>query len=174
MKAVVIYKGKYGATRQYAQWVGGELNLPVFTTSEVQKKDVINVDVVIIGTSVYIGKLQVTKWLKQNLATLANKRIFLFLVAGTLPDETQKLDAYIRAGVPEEIRKQCDIFYLPGRLIIKKLSWPDHFMLKMGAKLAKDPNERKRMLTDYDLVKKEKITPLLQSVKQLDTALQTA
>ena len=29
MKGIIIYKGKYGATAQYAQWLGEELNFPV-------------------------------------------------------------------------------------------------------------------------------------------------
>lgn len=167
MKGVVVYKGKYGATRQYSQWVGEELDFPVFMTSEVNKKDMTDADLIIVGTSVYIGKLQVMKWLKENSAILVNKKLFLFLVAGTPPDQKQKLDVYIQACVPEEIRGRCEIFYLPGRLVIKKLSWLDRFMLKMGARLAKDPNERNTMLTDYDLVQKEKIEPLIKKIKEL-------
>lgn len=174
MKGVVIYKGKYGATRQYAQWVGEELNFPVLKTSEAEQQQIKDADLVILGTSVYIGKLQVAKWLKENLTILANKKLFLFLVAGTPPDQKQKLDAYIQGGVPEEIRGRCEIVYLPGRLTINKLSWPDRFMLKMGARLTKDPNDRKTMLTDYDLVKKEKITPLIQKVNELLEILQPA
>jgi menaquinone-dependent protoporphyrinogen IX oxidase len=174
MKGVVIYKGKYGATRQYAQWVGEELNFPVLKTSEAEQKQIKDADLVILGTSVYIGKLQVAKWLKENLTILVNKKLFLFLVAGTPPDQKQKLDAYIQAGVPEEIRGRCEIVYLPGRLTINKLSWLDRFMLKMGARLTKDPNDRKTMLTDYDLVKKEQITPLIQKVKDHFEILQPA
>ena len=174
MKAVVIYKGKYGATRQYAQWVGEELNFPVLQTSEVQEKNIADADLVIIGTSVYIGKLQIAKWLKRNSAMLVNKKLFLFLVSGTPPDEKQKLESYIKTGVPEEIRKHCEFFYLPGRLVIKKLSWLDRFMLKMGARLAKDQKDKKVMLTDYDLVKKENITGLLQSVRKFHSIPQPA
>ena len=29
MKGLIIFKGKYGATRQYAGWIGDELQLPV-------------------------------------------------------------------------------------------------------------------------------------------------
>ena len=29
MKGIIIYKGKYGATRQYADWLGKELNLQI-------------------------------------------------------------------------------------------------------------------------------------------------
>lgn len=167
MKTVIVYKGKYGATRQYAWWAGEELGCPVLTADEVQEKDIAEADSVILGTSVYIGKLQITKWLKKYASLLRNKKLFLFLVAGTPPDQKEKLDAYIRAGVPEEVRQQCEIFYLPGRLVMKKLSWFDRFMLNMGARLAKDPADKKNMLTEYDHVKKEHITGLLRSAEKL-------
>jgi len=41
--------------------VGAELSLPVLPTSEMKKNDIEDADFVIIGISVYIGKLQVSK-----------------------------------------------------------------------------------------------------------------
>jgi hypothetical protein len=51
---------------------------------------------------------------------------------------------------------------------IKNLSFWDRFMLKMGAKLTKDPIEKKRMLTDFNAVKKENIEPLIESVRKFE------
>jgi hypothetical protein len=42
----------------------------------------------------------------------------------------------------------------------------DKFMLKMGAWLAKDPEDRGNMLSDYDEVKKENIPELTAAVRQ--------
>ena len=49
----------------------------------------------------------------QILFTLKNKKVFFFLVAGTPPDQKQKLDGYVKAGVPNEIPMHSDIFFLP-------------------------------------------------------------
>jgi hypothetical protein len=51
-------------------------------------------------------------------------------------------------------------------MIMKNLSWKDRFMLKMGARLAKNPGESKRMLTDYNSVKKENISGIIAAVKK--------
>ena len=48
---------------------------------------------------------------------------------------------------------------------MRNLSVWDRFMLKMGAKLVKDPLEKKAMLTDFDHVKKEKVIPIMEGVK---------
>jgi menaquinone-dependent protoporphyrinogen IX oxidase len=166
MKRIIIYKGKYGATRQYAEWLGEQLGMPVTATENIKGRNLRDVDIVIIGTSVYIGKLQVSKWINENLEYLKNKKVFIFLVAGTPPDQKQKLQEYIKAGVPKELQVHSDIFFLPGRLNIAGLSWKDRFLLKMGARLTKDPVERKNMLTDYNNVKKENLGPLLKRVKE--------
>jgi menaquinone-dependent protoporphyrinogen IX oxidase len=166
MKGLIVYKGKYGATAQYAQWLGEELRFPVYSSPEADEKVLQEPGIVIIGTSVYIGKLQISHWLKINEPILQDKKLFLFLVAGTPPGEKEKLEVYIRSGVPASLQNKLSTCFLPGRLIIAKLSWKDRFMLKIGAGLTKDPGEKKRMLTDYDHVKKENISNLVQEIKK--------
>ena len=170
MNGLIVYKGKYGATQQYTEWLGKELNLPVYTAAELQKKDLSLCDFIIIGSSVYIGKLQISQWLRSNTASIRGKKIFFFQVAATPPDQKEKLETYMRSGVPEELRPGCDFFYYPGKMIIRELSWTDRFMLKMGARLTKDPAAKKTMLTDYNHVKKENITSLVNAVKKFCTA----
>lgn len=166
MKGIVIYKGKYGATKQYADWLGQVLSLPVVMTDNISGRQLKEFDYLLLGSSVYIGKLQIQKWLKDNIAYLRGKKIFLFQVAGTPPGEKEKRQAYNRASIPEEILKNCEFYFLPGRMIIQKLSWKDRLMMKMGAWLTKDPSAKKAMLTDYNNVRKENIAALLNAVRK--------
>ena len=166
MKGIVIYKGKYGATKQYAKWIGGELGLPVADSKDIKENELSYYDFLLIGTSVYIGKLQIQKWLKDNIAYLHGKKIFLFQVAATPPDEKEKRQAYNRASIPEEILNNCQFYFLRGRMIMQQLSWKDRFMLKMGARLTKDPKAKKGMLTDFDEVTKDKIFGMCVAVKK--------
>ncbi|MGZ8559618.1 MAG: flavodoxin domain-containing protein, partial [Chitinophagaceae bacterium] len=170
MKGIIVYKGKYGATMQYAQWLAEELNLLTFNVDGVPPETLLNFDFMIIGSSVYIGKLQISKWLGENLAAIRDKKIFFFQVAGTPPEETEKVQAYIRSGVPAEILGQAEVFFYPGKMIFKELSWKDRLMLKMGARLTKDPAARKTMLTDYNRVKKENISGLVDAVNKFCAA----
>lgn len=166
MKGIVIYKGKYGATKQYAKWIGQELGLSVVGSKNIKENELSYYDFLLIGTSVYIGKLQIQKWLKDNLACLHEKKIFLFQVAATPPEEKEKRQAYNVASIPSTIMNDCEFYFLPGRMIMKKLSWKDKFMLKMGARLTKDPAAKKVMLTDYNNVRKENIAALLNAVRE--------
>ncbi len=164
MKGIVIYKGKYGATSQYAQWLGEELGLQVKSADTVKHDEAGSFDYLILGSSVYIGKLQLEAWLSKNEEILTGKKIFFFLVAGTPPSETEKLMSYIRKGIPELLFPFCEYYFLPGKLDMKVLSWKDKFMLRMGARLAKDPADRVNMLTPYDNVKKDNLLTLMEDV----------
>jgi menaquinone-dependent protoporphyrinogen IX oxidase len=167
MKTVIIYKGKYGATRQYGEWLSEELHAPVVSTEDYKESELLASDIVVLGSSVYIGQLQIKQWLKEHEQLLLNKKVFLFVVCGTPPEEREKLQPYINSSVPSSILKHMHVYFLHGRLIYKKLSRMDKFMLRMGAMLTRDKKTRKTMLSDYDDVKKMSLIPLITDVRKI-------
>ena len=166
MKGLVIYKGRYGATKQYAMWIGEQLQLSVADADRFPADQLINYDYFILGSSVYIGKLEIKNWVKKNLSLLQNKNIFLFQVAASPVTQLQKRVEFNKASIPPDLLKKIKVYYLPGRMIMRNLSKWDRFMLKMGARLTKDPVEKKEMLTDFDNVKPQNIQPLVEAVKK--------
>jgi menaquinone-dependent protoporphyrinogen IX oxidase len=165
MRGLVIYKGKYGATKQYAMWIGQALKLPVASADRFPIDELSKYDYFILGSSVYIGKLEIKDWLKKNFDLLQNKKIFFFQVAASPVTQIEKRESFNKASLNATILKKIQFYYLPGRMIIRNLSAWDRFMLKMGAKLTKDPVEKKAMLTDFDHVKKENILPVIEAVR---------
>ena len=165
MNGLVIYKGKYGATKQYAMWIGQELKLPVASADRFPVDELPKYDYFILGSSVYIGKLEIKDWLKKNFDLLQSKKLFFFQVAGSPTEQIEKRESYNKASLPTSILKKIRFYYLPGRMIMRNLSGWDRFMLKMGARLTKDPVEKKTMLTDFDNVKKENILPIVETVR---------
>jgi menaquinone-dependent protoporphyrinogen IX oxidase len=166
MKGLVIYKGKYGATKQYAMWIGQELQLPVASADRFPVDELPNYDYFILGSSVYIGKLEIKDWLKKNFQVMQNKKIFLFQVAASPVEQIEKRESYNKASLSPAILENIQFYYyLSERMIMRNLSGWDRFMLNMGAKLTKDPVEKKTMLTDFDHVKKENIFPIIEAVR---------
>lgn len=165
MKGILIYKGKYGATQQYATWIGADTRLQVKCTHECEESDLRGKDFLVIGTSVYMGMLGIKEWLKMNLALLKGKKIFLFVVCGTPASETEKQEEYIRSSVPEQIRQHCTIWFLPGRLNYKKISWADKFLLRIGSIFAGNDKEKSRMLNGFDGVKRENVNVIVSDIK---------
>ncbi len=86
---------------------------------------------------------------------LQNKKIFLFQVAASPPQESEKNQAYNVWGIPAQLISNCKLYFLPGRMIMNTLSAWDRLMLKMGARMTKDPIESKRMLTEFNDVKRK-------------------
>lgn len=166
MKGIIVYKGKYGATAQYASWLGSALNLQVLKTDIANTDKVSNARYVIIGTSVYIGKLQVASWLKKNVSVLKGKKLIFFIVGGTPLNEAAKLNGYYTQGVPAELRQTASIHFLPGSLQFSRLSLMDKILLRMGARLAAAKGE-KMHVGDYNDVKREHIAPVVQEARLL-------
>jgi len=166
MKGLVIYKSKYGATRQYAQWIGADLNFPVVDSTEVDKEKLKAADVVIIGSSIYLGKAIIRRWLLVNKNLLVGKKVFLFLVCGTPADKHDQLKKYLIDSVPAEIRRTGHFVFLPGKMEYKRLSWLDRILLQGGARLMKK-NGQKSILEDYNEVSSERIKDLVSAVKRL-------
>lgn len=166
MKGLIIFKGKYGATSQYAEWLSQSLVLPAVnpehTTSEQLRKS----DFVILGSSIYVGKLVIKAWLYKHSEEIMNKKLFFFIVCGTPASEKEKLKQYIQDNIPQPLKKNAEIFFLPGHLIVRELSWLDKIFLNLGAMAAKTPEVKKRMLTDYNNVKEEHLSELIDAVSK--------
>src|SRR5437870_8013663 len=128
--------------------------LPVESAKNIGGKQLLSYDFFILGSSVYIGQLAMRKWMEKNLPYLKNEKLFVFEVAGAPVNDQVKRASFNRSG-PDGIMKHCQLYFLHGKMIRSELSWKDRFMLKMGARMAKDPADKKMMLTDYNDVKKE-------------------
>ena len=160
MKGIVIYKSNYGATRQYAQWIGNDLNFAVVSASVVNTQRVKDADMVVIGSSIYMGKALIKGWLRRNKQLLAGKIIFIFLVSGTPVDHRNELEKYTSASIPASIRENIHLFFLPGKMIYQQLSWLHRITLQLGARLLAK-NGQRNILQDYNEVRRNNITELV-------------
>jgi menaquinone-dependent protoporphyrinogen IX oxidase len=164
-KGIVVYRGKYGATQQYAEWIGEELQLPLISPDNLNPELLQMNDYVTICSSVYIGKLLIKDWLLHNQGVLKNKKLFLLIVCGTAASEKQKRDEIIETNIPGALLGSCEIFFAPGRLVKNKLSWKDRWLLRIGTLFEKDPVKKDAMMHDIDDVKKEHIEDLIKSIR---------
>lgn len=167
MNAIIIYKGRYGATRQYAEWLKEALHIPATDPKDLSAEKLQDYDLVILGSSVYIGKLELSGWIKQNIGILSGKKILLFIVCATPANEVEKLRELENKNIPGNLKTVCSVFFLHGKMVMRQLSWKDRLLLKMGARLVKDPEEKKHMLQDFDDVKKENLKGLLDEISKI-------
>ena len=165
MKGVVIYKGRYGATAQYASWIGNILQVPVYENDELNNARLNEFDYVIAGTSVYVGKLLLANWINSHEKILSSKKLFLFVVCATPSAEVAELNNLIEKNISPGLQKTMKVFFLRGRMIKSKLSVIDRVVLHMGAWLQKDQSEKEKMLTDFDDVRQENLATMLNAIR---------
>jgi len=115
-----------------------------------------------MGASVYMGKLQMKSWMKENLTFLSTKKLYLFVVSGTPLDDVNRLQEYVKNNVPEELRSRVECFFFPGKLEFNKLSLKDKLLLKIGAWLSKGSEKDKVQLSDYNKVNRLNIARLVE------------
>ena len=165
MKGLIIYNGKYGATQQYSMWLGEQLQLPIMKEDEVNEDRLRSFDFVVAAGSVYIGKWMMRDWIKHNEVILKGKKLFSLIVCATPASMGIKQQEIAKINIPDSLYKESEIYFLPGRLVISKLSWKDRLLLKMGARLEKNPETKARMLQDVDNVKKENLIDVIRRIK---------
>jgi menaquinone-dependent protoporphyrinogen IX oxidase len=166
MKGIIIYKGKYGATEQYAHMLADSTQFPLAKPDSIIENELDRYDCIVIGSSVYIGKLQLKDWIDEHAGMLRKKNLFIFIVCGTKPDDKPKLDEIIRQNIPAELKSMARIFFMRGRMNRKNLSFIDGLLLRMGAFFTKNPFDKKNMLTDYDEVSAGNLQPLERAITE--------
>lgn len=102
MKTLIIYATKYGCTRDCANLLKERLqgDVTISTVSEFSS-DLRQYDSIIIGGSVYMGKIQksITRFCKKNEQILLQKKIGLFASCYT-PIETE---GYLKKLFPQSL-----------------------------------------------------------------------
>lgn len=164
LRGAVIFKSRYGATRQYSTWLGDRLNLLVFDPDS-RAIPLDRLDYLLIGTSVYFGKMLIKRWLARHREELKGKAIFLFVVCATPSSEREKQRAIIRKNVPPGLAPEERIFFLPGRLTVDKLSWRHKMILRMAGRMEKDPVRKAAISHDTDAVEPAHLAGILQEVE---------
>ncbi|MCP4179449.1 MAG: hypothetical protein GY756_16950 [bacterium] len=165
MKGIIIYKSKYGTTRQYAQWIEEETKFECISLKKLKMKKLLDSDVIVIGCSIMAGHPSLSKWIKRNWSKLNNKKIYLFSTSGAHSSDPS-LNKGFEASLPKEISSKISYYPLSGKMVFDTLSGIDKMFMKIGQKIEKDPIVKEKMLEDTDKIKRDEILPLVSAVNQ--------
>lgn len=164
-RGVIMYRSKYGTTRLYAEWLADALKLEIKNLDEIDNEALRALDYVIIGSSVYIGRMLISGWIKKHEAALMRKKLFLFVVCGTPISDTEKQEAIIWANIPPPLVEKGTIFFMPGRIMMDKLSWLDRTLIRWRARFEKNPLNRNIMLGNIDNVAEKHLQVMIRTIK---------
>lgn len=140
MNTLIAYATKYGCAEKCAKILAerltGRIDLCNLKYGEVP--DLSQYDKVIIGGSIYMGKIrkQVSKFCSRNLDALKNKKVGLFICGMLAEDEaeTELNNAFPKELVANAMVKKS----FGGEVIFKKLNPIERFIVKTISKADED------------------------------------
>lgn len=178
MNSLVIYKSNYGATKQYAEWIAGDLSCDIKELSKTTSDDLDKYDTVIIGGGVYAGGINGSKFIENNAEILKDKNVVLFICCISDPDNEKnlaKLKSDTKEHIPPEVLKNAKVYYVRGMMDVNNMSFIHKSMMKMLknmlTKKEDKTEEDKELLANFDkkvdFVDKKYIEKLIEDVKSL-------
>ncbi len=168
---IVIYKSKYGSTKQYAQWIADELKCEICEVKQVNVENMQKYSTIIFGACVYVGKILDMDIIIKNFDKIQDKKIVVFSVSSSFADSHEAKQIF-ETNIPQNIAEKIKYFHLRGRL--GKLNFIDSILMlapKMSAKQkynkTKDEKDLVALkeLEGFDYVDKKAIEPILQCAR---------
>ncbi|MCJ7582460.1 MAG: flavodoxin domain-containing protein [Candidatus Aminicenantes bacterium] len=154
---LILYRTKYGSTEQYARWIAEDVRADLFKIDNFDTTQFEQYSRIIIGSPTYMGKIQISNFLKKYWDILKTKQVFLFntgLFPGESPESKKSFEL-----IPAHIREHIEYIKLPGKIDMKKLKFTE----KMIARLVKTDNP--------DKISKDQIGPITDWAKKSDISV---
>lgn len=136
MNMLIVYATKYGCTEKCAVILSEKLTgkVDLCNLKMVKNIDLSKYDKVIIGGSIYIGKIQkeVSEFCAKNLDILKEKKIGLFICCmrnGKIA-ETQLNSSFPKELLSNAVARES----FGGEFIFKKMNFMERFIVKMVTK----------------------------------------
>ncbi len=171
MKAVVIYKTKYGSTKKYAEWIAEELGCDIFDTKDIKADKLKDYDTIIYGGGLYAEVIAGASLITKNIKTLDNKKLIVYTTGITPIDCREYYDKMvIEKNFNPEIREKIKVYNFPGKMVLSELSLVHRTALKTLKKIMsgkENPSEMEKMLielcdADGDFSNKDLICELVE------------
>ncbi len=175
MNTIVIYKSKYGSTKQYAEWIAEELSCNIVEAKNVKPDDLLQYDTIIYGGGLYAEIINGVSLITKNIQKLADKKIVVYTTGITPTDvrayyDGEVLEKNFKNGVPENVK----IFNFLGKMVLDELTLPHRTALKALKKIMsakENPSDMEKLLVelcdaDGDFSDREAIKELVEYIKQ--------
>ena len=175
MNAIVIYKSKYGSTKQYAEWIADRLCCEVKDAKSVKIGDLEEYDIIVYGGGLYAEVINGVSLITKNIDKLANKKIAVFSTGITPLDCRDYYDKLvIKKNFTKDMLENIKVFNFLGKMILKELSLPHRTAIKALKKLMsskENPTEMESLLiklcdADGDFTDKTAIEELIAYIEK--------
>ncbi|HYF83380.1 MAG TPA: flavodoxin domain-containing protein [Clostridia bacterium] len=157
MKILIIYATKYGCTQKAVTLLKSKLGENVSSINIMKDKvpELKEYDTVILGGSIYVGKIQkqMHKYMLKHAEELKTKRLGLFICAGE--QDSVIIEKELKASFPEELFSHAVIMEtFGGELHIDKISFIEKHVIRIV----------KGITQDYSRLSKDKIDKYAKNI----------
>jgi menaquinone-dependent protoporphyrinogen IX oxidase len=168
MRGIILYKSKYGTTKQYAAWIAKALNADLFDVKSISIAKINEYDYVVLGGGMYAGSV-----LGANLINkIKCKQIVLFTV-GLADPATTDYSEHIKKMFPDGVPQNAKVFHFRGGINYDKLSLVHKTMMSMLVKTVQKKtvlsDEENLFLSSYgseiDFCDEKTIMPLIEYIR---------
>ena len=139
-KGIVVYKSKYGAAKQYAEWLAQELDYDIAKMSKDIMRCVENYENIILCGGIYASGISGLDLFGKNADKIKGGKTAVFCV-GASPFEEKAFEE-IKAHNMKGALKDIPLFYGRGAWDEEKMSFKDRTLCKILQKSLskKDPS----------------------------------
>ena len=173
MNIAVVYRSKYGTTKQYAEWIAEALGAMLFESRTIKADRLNDYDMVIYGGGLYAGGISGIKLVTKNPCY----DLIIFTVGLATPENTDYSEI-LEKNLSSEMRRTTKVFHLQGGIDYKKLGIAHKAMMAMMMNMIKKAaakkkeaeisNEDREFLATYgkkvDFTSRQNILPLIEYV----------
>lgn len=175
MNAIVIYKSKYGSTRDYAKWIADELECEAVESKLVNADNLEKYDTIIYGGGLYASVINGVSLITKNFEKIKSKNIIVFTTALAPLSCTDYYHSVTNKNFNSEQQEHIKIFNLLGKMIMEELTFAHRNAINMLKKFL----ESKSSLTgdqqillelcgkSSDLTDRTAIVPLVEYVHKI-------
>ncbi len=170
----VVYKSRYGSTKEYAQWIAEEIERDLFEAASVTGQYLEQYDTIIYGGGLYAVGILGIKLIRNHFESLKDKNIIVFSV-GLAKESPEAMEDIKEKNFSEEMQ-QTELIMLRGAFDLEKLSFSDRMMMKALKRkiLLKDPktlNEEELGILQcfenpVNMIRRESIQPIIDRVRK--------
>ncbi len=150
-KTAVLYKSKYGSTKQYARWIAEDTGGDLFELNKVSPGELDRYDTIIMGGGIYAGGIRGLSRMKKIFARFSDKKVILFSVGSSAPG--QKNTETIKArNLTQEMQTSVRFFYLRGGLDYPAMKTLDRACMNLMASMIRKKDEDARNAEEKEIL----------------------
>ena len=191
-KIAVVYKGKHGSTRRYAEWIREETGADLYRLEECSGQGLAAYDTVIFGGAIHAGGILGIDVLQKMYMDFSDKQVVAFAVGLNVDDEEVRKSCrevnferdpgtFRKLMGTSEERKAADekfktlpCFFFHGAYDPETLTRGEKTMMKVVRKMIESKGEFQRTASEdklldaikngADFVDRSEIAPLIEEV----------